>query len=136
MLLVRATTKGLVGLDFAHSYRNHFSVALGVFDGDGWMEEKARWSPYDERERIEREREQPLLAAKIVEALDVPQEEADELAGQALRQWRERGGEEGERGVVLKGLAFITVAGTGMFLAVAASVAAVVFIVVLLTTIL
>lgn len=137
MLLVRKTTKGLVGMDFSHSYSNHFNVTLGVFDDDGWLEEKAVWGPYGEgRDRIDHARERPLLAAKIAEALDVPLEEADELSGLALQQWRARGGEESERGIVLKGLAFITVAGTGMFIAATASIAAVVFIIILLTAIL
>ena len=136
MLLVCSTSKGLVALDFISPISNHFNVCIGVFDEAGWMGEPSHWAPYDEsKDRLPLNEELPSLGSAIARATTVPEAEAIELANQALREWRERGGEDVDRGDALKGLAFITVAGTGIFLAIAAAVALLILLVILVARI-
>ena len=69
-----------------HNYPpSGFNVVVGAFDDAGWMEEKVRWGPWDEKkERIPKAEEGPSLAEAIAGGTNLPVAEASELAGSAL----------------------------------------------------
>jgi hypothetical protein len=135
VLLVRQTSKGLVGLHF-HGWLpgGGFHLTIGVFDDAGWMSEAGRWgTAAPDGKRLPETAQARSLAASIAGATGLPDEEAEQFAETSLREWRGRGGEEEGRGDSLKGLALITGIGGGILLALAALIFAVILLVMLLT---
>jgi hypothetical protein len=135
MLLVRSTSKGQVALDFQGGHpRFGFNVSVGVFDDAGWMEEKVRWGPWDDKgERVPEKEVHSSLAEAITAGAGLPEAEAQEFANNALKQWRERGGEQEGHRDTIKGLGLVTAIGSGVLLTLVAIVTVAVFVVMLLT---
>jgi hypothetical protein len=105
-ILVRSTSRGLIGLRFWNlPTTGGVSVSVGTADDQGWVDEDTRWHSRQKDES---------LADAIVEAASLPRDEAEQLATSALQEWRDRGGEEEGRGDTLKGLGLVTAVGGGV----------------------